>query len=163
MSRAFVKENDGDLPDDLPELPASEHPNYVTARGLRLLRERLDAALARQQAIDPEAVGAMQQKAHLAREIRWLQARLASTLPVPEAVNPQKVGIGVVVELRDDEGMSYRYRIVGEDEADPEQGYLSWTFPLARALDQARVGDEVCWPRPAGDRGVEVVGISAAP
>ena len=38
MSRAFVKESDGDDAGDLPELPVSEHPNYVTPRGLSLLR-----------------------------------------------------------------------------------------------------------------------------
>ena len=48
MSRAFVKESEDALP-ELPELPLSPHPNHVTARGLRLLRERLaanEAALA---------------------------------------------------------------------------------------------------------------------
>ena len=38
MSRAFVKEQDGaDVPEDFPERPVSAHPNFVTARGLRLI------------------------------------------------------------------------------------------------------------------------------
>ena len=42
MSRAFVKDSD-DAGDALPEIPLSEHPNYVTPRGLAQLRARLDA------------------------------------------------------------------------------------------------------------------------
>ena len=44
MSRAFVKEPDGEqVADDLPEIPQSPHPNYVTPNGLKLLvgRERI--------------------------------------------------------------------------------------------------------------------------
>ena len=33
--------------------------------------------------------------------------------------------------------------IVGEDEADPREGRIAWTGPLARALDGAEPGDEV--------------------
>lgn len=33
--------------------------------------------------------------------------------------------------------------IVGEDESDPKAGWISWTAPLARALDGAKVGDDV--------------------
>ena len=49
MSRAFVKEDDGAGPGVLPELPVSSAPNLVTARGLRLIEDRiaeLEAALA---------------------------------------------------------------------------------------------------------------------
>ena len=44
MSRAFVKESTGEL-EPLPDLPISPHPNYVTPRGLAVLKDRL---LARQ-------------------------------------------------------------------------------------------------------------------
>ncbi|MBW8775462.1 MAG: hypothetical protein JF596_10625, partial [Stenotrophomonas sp.] len=55
MSRAFVKEGDGDdSTGDLPELPISEHPNYVTPRGMALLRSRLDDTSRRLAALDAE-------------------------------------------------------------------------------------------------------------
>jgi transcription elongation GreA/GreB family factor len=162
MSRSFVRESDGDGPDDLPELPLSPHPNYVTPRGLAQLQSRLQTALAARQALDASAVGAAQDKAGLAREIRWLQARLASALPQRLPAAPQKVGFGVVVGLEDTEGARYRYQIVGEDEADPEQGYVSWLSPLAQAVEGKTVGDEVVWPRPRGDVRVEILDISAA-
>ena len=71
----------------------------------------------------------------------------------------RRAGFGVRVELEDENGTSYR--IVGEDEAEPEAGLISWTSPLARALDGARIGDEVLWPRPAGDLRVEVMALRA--
>ena len=40
MSRAFVKEQDSEPLDELPERPQSPHPNYVTAAGLAALQEQ---------------------------------------------------------------------------------------------------------------------------
>lgn len=161
MSRAFVKENDGDGPDELPELPLSPHPNQMTPRGLRLLQERLVMAQAQRAVIDESAVGAVQQRAYLARDIRWLQARIASARLQAAVPVPQQVGFACVVALQDEQGRHYRYQIVGEDEADPEAGYISWLSPLARAIDGKERGDEVVWPRPAGDLVVEIMSIEA--
>ena len=45
MSRAFVKEPDGDeIADDLPERKISSHPNYFTPRGQQLLQDKLQQA-----------------------------------------------------------------------------------------------------------------------
>lgn len=54
MSRAHVREVDGDVPEDLPELPLSAAPNYVTARGLAQLRQRLEDCTARLAALAPD-------------------------------------------------------------------------------------------------------------
>jgi transcription elongation GreA/GreB family factor len=160
MSRAFVKDSDGDERYDLPDLPLSPHPNYVTPRGLALLRARLADAQRRRGAIDPDAVDARLEQAHLDREIRWTEARLASAIPVNSESKPHdRVSFGARVDVVDDDGRELRYRIVGEDEADPEHGRISWISPLARALDRARVGDTVVWKRPAGDLPVEVLAI----
>ena len=40
MSRAFVKENEDQVP-ELPERPQSPHPNFVTPRGLALLKQQM--------------------------------------------------------------------------------------------------------------------------
>lgn len=163
MSRAFVKESDGDDVGDLPELPLSEHPNYVTPRGLSLLRARLNEARRGLVAIDPAAEGAPLQRAHVEREQRWLQARVMAAISVPVPAEADRVGFGAAVELVDENHTAHRYRIVGEDEADPEQGVVSWVSPLARALDGARVGDNVIWKRPAGDLEVKIVAIRYGP
>lgn len=161
MSRAFVKEGDGDEnAGDLPELPISEHPNYVTPRGMALLRTRLDDAGRRLGEIDANAVGARLEAAHIERELRWLQARILGAITIaPERQPAELIAFGARVEVVDDDGREYRYRIVGEDEADPELGLISWVSPLARALHGARVGDSVVWKRPAGDLAIEVLAI----
>ncbi len=159
MSRAFVKENDRDDSGDLPELPISEHPNYVTPHGLTQLRERLDATRRRLAGIDPDAEGALLEIGHAKREQRWLQARVRSAIPVVVPSAADRVGFGAIVQLVDQHGSAHRYRIVGEDEADPEAGLVSWVSPLARALDGAHVGDSRVWERPAGNVEVEVLAI----
>lgn len=164
MSRAFVKEDDSDSPAQLPELPLSPHPNLVTARGLQLLRQRLSQNLHKQDGLaaltTPDQ--ALQQ-AELAREQRWLQARIASAqLRVPPT-QPKRVEFGCLVELIDEHEQQHRYRLVGEDEAAPEHGRISWLSPLATALLGAEPGDEKNWPRPAGNLLVEVVAIDGQP
>jgi len=69
MSRAFVKESDGDDPGALPERRISEYPNLVTARGLRLIEEqvaRLEAEYAAARSADDRSA-----IAHLSRDLRY--------------------------------------------------------------------------------------------
>ena len=152
MSRAFTRESDA--PAALPERPLSAHPNYVTARGLAQLRERLAAVTAeraRLQAASDRAADAAALAA-VERDLRWLQARLATAIAVDAATQPHdRVAFGAAVSAEDDEGVTHRYAIVGEDEADAEHGRVSWRSPLAQALLGAHAGDDVVWRRPAGD------------
>jgi transcription elongation factor GreB len=162
MSRAFVKDNDGDAQDALPELPLSEHPNYVTARGIAKLRERLADAQTRRDAMksgEEETLDQQRELAALERELRWLNTRVASAMEVDLAKQPRdRVAFGAIVTV-DSESGERRWQIVGEDEADAEHGLVSYVSPLAQALLGARVGDEVRWQRPAGDMTIEVVAI----
>ncbi len=157
MSRAFTRESD--LPEALPERPLSPHPNYVTGRGLAQLRQQLAAAesererlqAASDRAADAAALAAVE------RDLRWLHARLATAIAVDATAQPRdRVAFGAAVCAEDDAGVIHRYRLVGEDEADVEQGCVSWRSPLAQALLGARPGDEVVWRRPAGDLGLTV-------
>ena len=88
MSRAFVKEQDGaDVPEDLPERPVSPHPNFVTARGLRLIEAQVrELEQAREQARRGEDKSLL---AHVERDLRYWQQRKAGarlTEPEPPAV-----------------------------------------------------------------------------
>ena len=85
MSRAFVKEPDGDeTAGELTDLPISPYPNYVTPAGLTQLRQRLQSFAAERDAIQAEdaSIRSAPSLAHLAREIRYLEARIASAIPV---------------------------------------------------------------------------------
>ncbi|WP_243039170.1 GreA/GreB family elongation factor [Dyella sedimenti] len=161
MSRAFVKDADESVGERQPDIPLSEHPNYVTPNGLVQLRARLVAVRERRDALRTAADTLPQQSelAAVERELRWLNARVGSAIEVDLSQQPRdRVAFGARVTVDSDEGEA-RYRIVGEDEADVEHGLVSYVSPLARALLGARVGDEVVWRRPAGDLAVEVVAI----
>ena len=161
MSRAFVKDADESVGERLPDIPLSEHPSYVTPRGLAQLRARLIAARERRDALRDagEALSQQSELASIERNLRWLNARVGSAIEVDLSQQPrERVAFGALVTVDSDEGEA-RYRIVGEDEADAEHGLVSYVSPLASALLGARVGDEVVWQRPAGDLTVEVTGI----
>jgi transcription elongation GreA/GreB family factor len=156
MSRAFVKEDDqtaGVVP--LPDRPINPHRNLVTRRGLRLIESRIaqfQAELAGC-AADDEA------RERAARELRYWTARRGSaelSEPGPE-VNSVVFGTAVTVSRGD--GSALTFRIVGEDEADPEAGRIAWTAPVARALLGAEPGE--LRGLPTGE--VEVLAIAAAP
>jgi transcription elongation GreA/GreB family factor len=151
MSRAFVKEDVE--PDPLPDRPLSEHPNLVTPRGLALLDEAL-AAAQRAQA-DAAAIGDRDALARSRRDLRYWAARRASAQVVTSA-QPDSVCFGCSVSIRRDDGRRQTFRIVGEDEADPAQGSISYVAPLARALLGKRLGDVV----EAGNGEAEVVEIA---
>lgn len=152
MSRAFVRE-DSDAPEPgPPERPVSSLPNRVTARGLRLIEEaveRIEASLAAGQDADEDA--------RLRRDLRYWTARRASAQPIPHNPDPAAVGFGAKVTIRRGPQVQV-IEIVGEDEADPGQGRLSWTSPLARALDGAEAGETVELEDGAA---VEVLDVSA--
>jgi len=59
--------------------------------------------------------------------------------------------------LIDENNQKYVFTIVGEDEADPEAGFISWVSPLARELLGKKADDTVLWERPAGDLELEIL------
>jgi len=139
MSRAFVKEQDG--VEELPDRLISEHPNLVTAEGLAQIEvevARLDAAHA-----SAQAAGDRGEMASTARDLRYWSARLASAEFVPPPADYTQVQFGSKVTIERGDGRTQTYRIVGEDEADPAKGSISYVSPLARALAGKSVGDTV--------------------
>jgi transcription elongation factor GreA len=104
---------------------------------------------------------AKERQGHIVGRIASLEDKLAraQVIEVGDAP-PDKVQFGVTVVLNDihsDEEVSYR--IVGEDEADPKQGLISVTSPVARALMNKSVDDEVVVKAPRGDREFEILAI----
>ncbi|MFA9469751.1 MAG: transcription elongation factor GreA [Deltaproteobacteria bacterium] len=75
----------------------------------------------------------------------------------PSTLSGDKVKFGAFVELEDmDNGKLVTYRLVGPDESDLEQGKISITSPVARAIVGKEVGDEVQVQTPGGVRNYEV-------
>jgi transcription elongation factor GreA len=79
----------------------------------------------------------------------------------PTQLNGAKVKFGAWVQVEDiDSGELKRYRIVGAEEAEVSQGRISVTSPVARALINHEVGDEVKVEAPAGTRTYEITEIT---
>jgi transcription elongation GreA/GreB family factor len=154
MSRAFVREGDGAEAAELPDRPISEHPNLVTGEGLARIEEtltRLHADHARAQAAGDRAA-----LAGIGRDLRYWTARRSTAQVMPPPEDAAKVQFGSTVTIARDDGRRQTFRIVGEDEAEPSRGTLSYVSPVARALLNRQVGDVIV----AGAGEAEIVGIA---
>ena len=158
MSRAFVKEADGDsFSEHLPERAVSTAPNYVTARGLGLI----DAELARlrKALAAAQASGKRSELARQFRDLRYWTARRGSAQLVAPPDDATTVAFGCAFTFEREDCTRHTYRIVGEDEADAAQGRISWLSPIAKAVSGRAVGDLATVPN--GE--VEIVAIDNEP
>ncbi|MBS9477876.1 GreA/GreB family elongation factor [Ancylobacter radicis] len=155
MSRAFVKEDGGG--DSLPERLVSPHRNLVTRRGVVLIERAItrqrEALAAATVAGDRAAV------ASASRELRYWSARRANAEPTDPPQNGEAITFGMLVTLEDETGRCLRFRIVGEDEAEPRDGRIGWVSPVARTLLGKWIGDEVILP--AGV--MEIIDVDTTP
>ena len=96
--------------------------------------------------------------------INYLGDRLtrAEIIDPTQIAGLDQVMFGVFVTLSDeDSGEEVTYQLVGEDEADVEQGRLSIAAPLARALLGKEVDDDIFIQIPVGQKNYVVLDISA--
>ncbi|WP_251358147.1 transcription elongation factor GreB [Kangiella sp. TOML190] len=78
------------------------------------------------------------------RRLRYLQKRCEEFQVIEHKPQQQdKVFFGAEVTLEDEDGAEVMYRIVGSDEFDQEPHYISVDSPMARALLQKQLDDEV--------------------
>ena len=154
MSKAFTKEPEtGDVYDDLPDRPVSPH-NLVTPKGL----EMIEAELSRLH-LEHTAAQEANDRARLAktnRDLRYWTSRRATAQVMEPPKDAKEVHFGSTVTILREDGRRQTYRIVGEDEADPSAGTLSYVSPVAQALMGKQVGDVV----EAGAAEAEIVAIS---
>jgi transcription elongation GreA/GreB family factor len=154
LSRAFVKEQDGaEVDTDLPELIVSPHRNLATPEGLAHIDDRLHRA--REAVVEARAAGDRAGIARYSRDLRYWEQRRASAEVVPHAAVSGIVRFGSRVVLRPEHGAALVFRIVGEDEASPADGRVSYVSPLAQAMIGGRVGDSIEF----GDGEAEIVEI----
>ena len=154
MSKAFTKESEaGEVYDDLPDRPISPN-NLVTPKGL----EMIEAELARlhQQHAAAADIDDRSLLAKINRDLRYWTSRRATAQVVEAPRDAKEVHFGSTVTIQRDDGRRNTYRIVGEDEADPSLGTLSYVSPVAQALMGKQVGEVV----EAGHSEAEIVSIS---
>jgi len=146
----------------------------MTKRGAEALREELKYLKGEKRAKIVEAIstarahGDLSENAeyHAAKEeqgfnegrIRELEDKLARAHIIdPATIRSDKIVFGATVDLIDLEtGTEVTYQIVGVDEADLEQGKISITSPIARALIGKEAGDVAVVQAPGGEREYEI-------
>jgi transcription elongation GreA/GreB family factor len=159
MSVAFTREESAEAAAEveLPDRPISPHPNLVTPTGLELLRKAMAAARAAYEAAQQieDVNEKRRESAPAARDIRYLTERLRSAQVIPPVATTDVVGFGSRVTFIREDGRRQVFRIVGEDEAEPADGTISYVSPVARAINGKSVGDVAV----IADKEIEIVAI----
>ena len=150
--------------------------DYITAAGYEKLRQEhqdlwkrrrtvvvaLSAAAAEgDRSENAEYIYRKKELREIDRRLRYLGKRL-DELQVPQALpaDTAKVYFGAWVELEDEQGEQQRLRIVGSDETDAQQGWISLRAPMAKALLGRSLDDEVRVQLPKGPKRFLIVDIA---
>ena len=154
MSVAFRRESDEEHKEPRFELPIPPGPNLVTGAGLELTRSRVAEYGAKAAtATDDES------RAAAKRDLRYWSTRLA-TAQLALAPPPGEVAFGTRVAFRLN-GALRTIDIVGDDEADPAAGRITFSAPLARAMMSLCEGDSADFGGKA--EAIEIVRVEPIP
>ena len=146
------------------QLPRSSDPPHAQSGH----RGRIESPLEQQLAQAREAFEAAQhiedvserrrQAAHPQRDVRYSSEEGANGPRSDPASRVDRYGLafGNTVTFERNDGRVQTYRIVGEDEADPKAGSISFVSPVARSLTGKHVGDVVA----SAGQELEVVAIA---
>jgi transcription elongation factor GreA len=143
-----------DILKELRLLSAEERPGLV--------KEILEAALEWGATDDPDFQRILARKRRTERRIQYLQQVLANAeVLVGSNLPPDRVRFNCrVTVLHLGNGKVQQFRLVGPVEADAQNGRLSTTSPLGRALLGRAQGDRVDLETPAGRRSYQILDIS---
>ena len=160
MSVAFTREESAETAAEveLPDRPISAHPNLVTGSGLVALANAMAEWRAAYNAAQQiEDAGERRRAVAVAsREMRYFADRLSTAQVVPPPAEYDAVAFGHQVTFTHDDGRRQAFKIVGEDEADPRNGSISYVSPVARALIGRASGDVVV----VGDHEIEIHSVA---
>ncbi len=149
MSVAFRRDSDEEHLEPKFELPIPAGPNLVTARGLALIERRIADLESDLHAAKETAA------AKIKRDLRYWQARKTTAELAPSAAG-DKVEFGVRVSINLN-GRPRTFQLVGDDEAEPAAGMISFKAPLSQAMLGAEVGETL--PFGGDEDGLQIVRI----
>ncbi len=142
-------------------------PAYITPEGYRRLSDELaylwkekrplvtqavaEAAAMGDRSENAEYIYGKKQLRQIDSRIRFLSKRLSELTVVDRTPDDtSKIYFGACVDIEDEGGNKYSYRIVGPDESDADKGFISVDSPMAKALLRKSEGDEITVSRPNG-------------
>lgn len=166
MSRAFVRE-DSPKDDEPPKRPVTPGPNYVTPRGMELLKAKVEE-LAKQRSpllSDSEDPELRRRRLLIERDLVYFTTRFETAILVDHTGKDfADIRLGAIVEAKEDEsGKTRRFEIVGEDEAEAGAGKLNWASALADSLLGKKAGEQVVWQSEEGRRLLTIISVKYPP
>src|SRR3954471_8755018 len=181
MSKAFTREDDSAPDDDFEDDDQNPIPpgskNYLTPGGWRRMRDELQWLVTTERPAVTSVVswaaklGDRSENAdyqygkrrlrEIDRRIRYLTKRLEAGEVVDPSTREEtdQVFFGATVTYANSKGEENTIRIVGIDETDPANHYVSWISPIARAFLKCREGDTVTLRTPGGAEELEILEV----
>lgn len=150
----MTAEGYGRLETELKRLKTVERPDVI--KSISAAREHGDLAE------NAEYHAARERQSFIEGRVRELEDKLsrAEIIDVSK-LSGKEIKFGATVTLADEETDEKKtYQLVGADEADVNNGRLSITSPVARALIGRGIGDSVHVETPSGGRSYEVIKIN---
>jgi transcription elongation factor GreB len=162
--------------------PTPPGSKYITPEGAKRLRDELDqlwhderprvtqavseAAAQGDRSENAEYTYGKKRLHEIDRRVRFLRKRLEGMTIVDPAASgrrdPTRIYFGAWVQLEADGALRW-YRLVGPDEFDMAEDYVSMDSPLGRSLLGKRLDDDVSVTLPGGTTVFTVVAISYGP
>jgi transcription elongation factor GreA len=140
------------LMEELKRLKSVERPKVV--REIEEARDHGDLSE------NAEFHAAKERQSLLDVQIREIEDKMARAQVIEiSKLSGEKVVFGATVSLVDENGDKLVYQIVGDHEAEPKNGKISISSPIARALIGKSEGDEAEVRTPAGARTFEILSV----
>ncbi|MDH3899673.1 MAG: transcription elongation factor GreB [Gammaproteobacteria bacterium] len=155
--------------------PAPKSSPYITRPGYEALQAELKVLWKRRTGVtralaaaaaegdrseNAEYIYRKKELREIDRRVHYLQKRLPELKVVAEPPTDRKrVFFGAWVTLEDEQGQECVYRVVGADEFDPGKGWISMDSPMAKALMQKVMDDEITVETPEGKLCYIITGV----
>jgi transcription elongation factor GreB len=161
--------------------PTPPGSKYITPEGAQRLQQELDqlwhderprvtqavseAAAQGDRSENAEYTYGKKRLHEIDRRVRFLRKRLEGMVIVDTYAegarrDPKRVYFGAWVQIENAAGDLRWHRLVGPDEFDMNEGYISMDSPLGRSLLGKRLDDEFTVELPGGSATLTVAGIS---
>lgn len=149
----MTKEGYSKLEEEIQRLKKEER--YAVVREIEVARAHGDLSE------NAEYHAAKEKQAFIEGRIRMIDDKLARAEVIDTSKIPRdRVVFGVTVVLEDEEtSEKAKYQLVGEDEADIDNGTISITSPIARALIGKKVDDTAVAITPGGKKELTILEI----
>ena len=130
----------------------------------RVTREVKAAAALGDRSENAEYIYGKKRLREIDARLRFLSKRLERLTVVSQVRRRDgRAYFGCWVTVENEHGEQIRYRLVGPDESDVENGRVSIESPVGRALLGKEEGDEVVIQRPKGELLLEIVAVDYDP